>query len=79
MNIEVYDNCGETLDRYTVIAGRLVYSMSIDPNHPQGFNQYSHTLEPSEIYTAALNEVEVKLADLPKSVQEAINDRILTI
>jgi hypothetical protein len=50
--IRVFDNDGETWDRYTVIIGRAsaivpdigtadVYGMSADPLSPQGFNQYS--------------------------------------
>ena len=48
MNIRIYDNGGETFDRYTVIymdtpEGRGLYGargMSERPFHPQGFGMY---------------------------------------
>ena len=38
--ISVFDNGGETIDRYTVIIGNLVYGMSSNATSPSGFNQY---------------------------------------
>ena len=41
-NIIVWDNEGETADRYTIlIDGRYVFGMDENPFHPQGFNQFS--------------------------------------
>lgn len=70
--IEIYDNGGETFDRYTVIIGKEVYGMSHNPNSPQGFNQYSGTL--AELPGARQGE-RITLESLPEEVQEAIKDR----
>lgn len=40
MKIYTYDNGGTTIDRYTIIIDNDVYSMSINPNSPQGVNEY---------------------------------------
>ena len=40
-NAKIYDNGGETADRYTVVVGGSVYGMSDEPFHPQGVNLYS--------------------------------------
>ena len=46
-NIIVWDNGGETADRYTVLLeGRYVFGMNSNPFHPTyGFSQYSGDLE----------------------------------
>jgi len=36
----VYDNKGETADRYSVFLDGSVYAMGSDPFSPLGFNQY---------------------------------------
>ena len=68
--IEIYDNGGETFDRYTIIINADVYGMSHNPKSPQGFNQYSGTL--SELPMARSNGDRVTLESLPEEVQEAI-------
>jgi len=40
MNIQVYDNGGETFDRYTVIIDNDVFGMSENPLSASGFNQW---------------------------------------
>lgn len=44
LRIRIWDNGGETADRYTVAVGHDgevdYFGMSSDPRHPQGFNQY---------------------------------------
>lgn len=41
VEIKIIDTGGATLDRYTIIIGKSVYTMSQHPSHPQGFNQYA--------------------------------------
>lgn len=44
-DIIIWDNFGETADRYTVLIDkRYVFGMDTRPFHPQGFNQYSGDL-----------------------------------
>ena len=39
-DVKVFDNGGESFDRYTVIIDESVFGMSHNPRSPQGFNQY---------------------------------------
>ena len=39
-DVRIFDNGGETIDRYTVVINDSVYGMSDNPLSPQGFNQY---------------------------------------
>lgn len=71
--IEIYDNGGETFDRYTVIIDGDVYGMSANPNSPQGFNQYSGTL--AELPMARSNGERITMESLPEEVQKAIEAR----
>lgn len=77
-NLKVYDNKGISFDRYSIIdmkTGDYV-TMSDNPLHPQGFNQYGGVLPPEQ--RGRLNyvgEVEVKLDKLPTDVQKAIKER----
>lgn len=41
VEIQIMDNGGETFDRYIIIIGNDVYTMSMHPSDPQGFNQYA--------------------------------------
>lgn len=46
MKLTVYDNGGETVDRYTVVCpDGSVYGMSSDPTGVNGFNQYGGEIE----------------------------------
>jgi len=70
--VEVYDNGGETLDRYTiVIDGDLnnCYGMSDDPFHPMGFSQYVGRVVQDFL------DGETKLTKIPESIVEAIRQR----
>lgn len=71
--ITVYDNGGETLDRYTVITPRGVFGMSRDALSPQGFNMYLG--ERHEFRTGALGDI-VTFESLDDDVQEAIRRRM---
>ena len=39
-SVTIYDNGGETIDRYTIIVDSHVYSMSKNALSPQGVNMY---------------------------------------
>ena len=70
--IEVYDNDGETFDRYTVIIDGVVYGMSANALQPDGFNQYSGQL--ADLPGAREGE-RITIESLPEEVQEAIRRR----
>ena len=40
MILKVWDNGGESFDRYTIRIRNYYYGMSENPSHPQGFNQF---------------------------------------
>ena len=69
---EAYDNNGITFDRYTIIIGEDVYTMSANPSHPQGFNQYCCKTSELHLYPT---DRRVRIKDLPKEVQRAIRQR----
>ena len=74
-DIQVFDNLGETFDRYTVVIGKNVYTMSHNPTSPQGFNQYAGELG-KDINLDMLQKGElVKYLSLPEDVQKAIQKR----
>lgn len=80
MKIVIWDNGGKTIDRYTVLIGGEVYGMSDDPHHPQGFNQYSHTIKKGEIYRGgSAPGKKVAFEKLPDGVQIAIAERMVGI
>lgn len=69
--MEVYTNGGKTFDRYTVILGGDVYTMSHNPLSPQGFNQYAGRL--NELTGARQGR---RLKHIPDCLTEAIKQRI---
>jgi len=73
--IQIYDNGGETCDRYTVIINNDVYGMSADAMSPQGFNQFCGDVK-TDFNLQALISHPVNLPDLPEQVQRAIALRI---
>lgn len=73
--VTVYDNGGQSVDRYTVVIGDDVYAMSTNPNHPQGFNQW---IGPLAQFDFADNEaVGKKLDSIPPELEDAIKDRMV--
>lgn len=77
-NIEIYDN-NESFDRYTVIHDDKInktkhfYAMSMNPNSPQGFNQYVGSTEDG--YKAG-KHLGKKLKFIPSELIVAIENRI---
>lgn len=76
MNIEVYDNGGETFDRYTVIIGSSVFGMGGDPMMPNGFNQYSGELSELRSDLREASGRRLSDAEIPARVGEAIEARM---
>ena len=74
-NIKIYDNGGETADRYTAIIHGSFYGFSDHPFHPQGFSQYCGDVPRGMCSFNHLGK-RVKFDSLPADVQKAIQDRI---
>ena len=72
--VKVLDNGGQTFDRYTVVIGDDVYSMSKDPLYSQGFNQYVGTIREIDLKQRGR---ETYYDELPEEVIKAILLRIL--
>ena len=77
MNIlKIYDNEGETADRYTVVINEVhnglyeCLGLSEHPSHPQGFSQWSDCMLGSHLGK------EVKFEELSIELQEHIKDRL---
>ncbi len=74
--VRVFDNGGETVDRYTVVIDQDVYGMSSNPFGE--FNQYNFTMsEGMQLDMDKLEDKEVAIIDLPENVIKAICDRML--
>lgn len=81
----VWDNGGETMDRYSVLIDKkYVYSMSVNPLSPMGFNQYAGNIEQWNNYEDADDfiriwdekETRMDIGELPVEVRMAIAQRI---
>ena len=72
--IVIYDNGGETMDRYTVIIGNDVYGMSDDATSPQGFNQYIGEVG-QDIKLGSHLGKKISINKVSSSVKKAIKDR----
>ena len=75
MEIKVFDEPDSNyIDRYTVIIDEDVFTMSENPNSPQGFNQYwGNTKEFSNKYFESKKE----LTRIPIEIVKAIVDIVL--
>lgn len=74
--VRVYDNGGETCDRYTVVftgrrglGGRMYLGMSEKPYHPQGFCQHGESNTPLDRPRYAFLGKRIKFSDLPQDCQ----------
>lgn len=80
--VRIYDNGGETCDRYTVVfTGRYrrltggefwVLGMSGAPYHPQGFCQHSFYNHQIDVPRYGHLGKKIKFTDLPKDCQRAV-------
>ena len=69
---KIYDNGGETFDRYSVIfTNGCFLGMSHNPRSPQGFSQWSD--ENGYVDGPHLGE-EIDFDELPEEVQERLNE-----
>ncbi len=83
--VTVYDNGGETLDRYSVIIRypdgyAALFGMSEKPFHPHGFNQFCGEVTDSKPYPGQYEEgphLGRKLDTVPECLKAAIADRYL--
>jgi hypothetical protein len=73
----VYDNAGQTVDRYTIVFDKEVYGMSANPKSPQGFNQSAGSLEKMQLENNPAVGERVMFSSLPEEVQGAIIERVL--
>jgi hypothetical protein len=73
-DVKVYDNCGLSNDRYTIIIDGSVYSMNHVPNHPAyGFNQYSGE---GYVWNEKWGEEVHDIKELPEETVKAIIQRM---
>ena len=68
-SVVIYDNGGETLDRYTIFIGNDVYGMSAEGC---GFNMYIG--DRTEI--AEGDHLGIMLDHIPHGIKNAINERL---
>ena len=75
--VAIYDNGGETVDRYIVIIGDDWYSMSREANSPSGVNQYYGNAKADALSVSeATGKRITSWAQLPNGVRTAIRDRM---
>lgn len=70
--LEIYDNKGKVFDKYTVIIGSDIYTMSRNPGSPQGACVY-HGTTCDRKYLERHN-TKIALMDLPEPVQNRIKE-----
>ena len=68
VKVKVFDNGGETIDRYTVFIGDNVFAMSENPLSPVGINMC--------IEASLKDMIEEELPIVPTCLVEAITRRI---
>ena len=87
-NIRIYDNGGETVDRYTVVFtgnfkgrdGRCYYlGMSESPFHPQGFGQHGESDTVIDYPKYSHLGKKIKFQDLPTDCQKAVIEDYIEI
>ena len=71
--VEIYDNGGDTVDRYTVIIDTAVYTMSEDASSPRGVNNYVGDLREISLNYSKLGR---KLNYIPENIIPAVKERM---
>jgi hypothetical protein len=75
--VRIFDNRGKTFDRYFVVIGKEVFTMSHNPMSPQGVNQ---CMGPDETtgrpWNAGGGALGILLDHIPPEIEEAILERI---
>lgn len=80
--IRVYDNCGKTFDRYTIVFTKkindeFVYlGMSENPFHPQGFGQHGSSKTIIDRPTWKHLGKRIKFEQLPEDCQKLVKQEI---
>lgn len=76
--VKVYDNGGETYDRFTVVFKYVgiypYYAMSTEPTHPWGFCQYGELKQPPGDYLGKLIAFDKLPAPCQKFVENYLKD-----
>jgi len=74
LRIKIYDNGGETIDRYTLIMpDGEAWGFSVNPYHPQGFGQYAGNL--GELRTFShLGKPVKSIMDLPEQARRFVDE-----
>lgn len=74
----VYDNGGETFDRYTIVDMNTgeVYSMSENATSPDGINQYAGTIGQELDHPQDHAGKKIEIDELPLEVMHAIIERL---
>lgn len=75
--IAIYDNGGETIDRYTVVFSELattydheMLGLSDNPHEANGFSQWTHGQNGDHLGT------KIDFVDLPENVQKHVKSRM---
>jgi hypothetical protein len=77
----VYDNKGETIDRYSIVFNETetypngikyhtILTLSHNPSSPQGVSMFGHGLDGKHLGD------KIKFSDLPENIQSHIKERI---
>jgi len=75
-HFKIFDNGGETADRYTLInKDREIFGFDNNPFSPTGFGQYCGDV-PKNMTTFEHLGTEIKLKDLSGEAQKFVNERI---
>jgi len=72
-NIIVFDNGGKTIDRYIIVIGKDVYTMSHNPNSPVGVNMYAGELDRDVFVDTKKFK---KLNKIPNEIKDAVKQRM---
>jgi hypothetical protein len=73
--VKVYDNNGRTYDRYSVIIGENIFTMSPNALSPQGVNMFARTVEEDEDDFSYLGKRKT-FREIPDEVRQAIMKRL---
>jgi hypothetical protein len=79
--IRIYDNKGESFDRFTIVFGRKTFSgefiylgLSEYPYHPMGFGHHGTSKEPIDRPTYSHLGKKIKWNDLNEDCKKAVNE-----
>ena len=74
LKIKIYDNGGETIDRYTMIMpDGEAWGFSESPYHPQGFGQYAGSLAGLHTFSH-LGKPMKSIMDLPEQARKFVDE-----